>query len=270
LRFGYVTVAISIALIFGTAYLFTLVPKGFLPTEDQGRFNISTEGIQGIGFDDMVKHQMAVAAIVEKDPDILSSSNNVGPGPGGGGLNNGRLSVDLKPRAERKRSVDQIMAELRPKLSQVPGVRVFMVNQPPINLGGQQGARSLYQFTLQDTDTAELYKFAPILEQKVRELPGIEDVSSDLQIKNPQIMVTMDRDKISALGLTVNQVETALYSAYGTRQVSQIYAANNQYQVVLQVAPEFQQNPAALHVIKTHQQIRNRGFAGAGVSDQGD
>ena len=99
-----------------------------------------------------------------------------------------------------------------------------MVNQPPINLGGQQGARSLYQFTLQDTDTAELYRWAPILEAKMRDLPGIEDVSSDLQIKNPQIQVDLDRDKISALGLNVNQVETALYNAYGTRQVSQIYA----------------------------------------------
>lgn len=249
LRFGYVTVAISIVLIIGTGYLFTLVPKGFLPTEDQGRFQIVTEGIQGIGFDDMVKHQTQVAAIVEKDPDILSSSNNVGGGPGGGGLNSGRLSVDLKPRAERKRSVDQIMTELRPKLAQVPGVRVYMVNQPPINLGGQQGARSLYQFTMQDTDTAELYKYAPILESKVREIPGIEDVSSDLQIKNPQIMVSMDRDKISALGLNINQVESALYNAYGTRQVSQIYAPNNQYQVIMQVAPEFQRDAAAMSML---------------------
>ncbi|HXI27484.1 MAG TPA: efflux RND transporter permease subunit, partial [Vicinamibacterales bacterium] len=252
LRFGMVTMAASLALIAGTGYLFTLVPKGFLPSEDQGRFNVSTEGIQGIGFDEMVRHQQQVADIVAKDPDILSSSNNVGGGPGGGGgggLNSGRLSVDLRPRAERKRSVDQIMAELRPKLAQIPGVRVYMVNQPPINLGGQQGARSLYQFTLQDTDTDELYHYAPILEQKVREIPGIEDVSSDLQIKNPQVMVSMDRDKISALGLTVNQVETALYNAYGTRQVSQIYAPNNQYQVILQVAPEFQKDPAAMSML---------------------
>src|SRR5262249_2317257 len=130
-------------------------------------------------------------------------------------------------------------------VAQVPGMRVYMVNQPPINLGGQQGARSLYQFTLQDTDTDELYRWAPILEGKIREVPGIEDVSSDLQIKNPQVQMEMDRDKISALGLTVNQVETALYNAYGTRQVSQIYAPNNQYQVILQVAPEFQRDPTA-------------------------
>src|SRR5262249_29666290 len=125
-------------------------------------------------------------------------------------------------------------------------MRVYMVNQPPINLGGQQGARSLYQFTLQDTDTAELYQWAPTLEAKIRDLPGIEDVSSDLQIKNPQVQVEMDRDKVSALGLTPNDVETALYNAYGTRQVSQIYAPNNQYQVILQVAPDFQKDPASL------------------------
>ena len=246
MRFHVVTMAVSIALIFGTVYLFGLVPKGFLPSEDQGRFNVSIEAIQGISFDEMVRHQQEVSEIVEKDPDIAGMSSNIGGGPGGGGLNQGRLSIDLKPRTERKRSVDQIMAELRPKLSQVPGVRVYMVNQPPINLGGQQGARSLYQFTLQDTDTAELYRWAPILEAKVRDLPGIEDVSSDLQIKNPQIQVDLDRDKISSLGLNINQVETALYNAYGTRQVSQIYAPNNQYQVILQVAPEYQKDPAAL------------------------
>ncbi len=246
MRFHVVTMAVSIALIFGTVYLFGLVPKGFLPSEDQGRFNVSIEAIQGISFDEMVRHQQEVSEIVAKDPDIAGMSSNIGGGPGGGGLNQGRLSIDLKPRTERKRSVDQIMAELRPKLSQVPGVRVYMVNQPPINLGGQQGARSLYQFTLQDTDTAELYRWAPILEAKVRDLPGIEDVSSDLQIKNPQIQVDLDRDKISSLGLNINQVETALYNAYGTRQVSQIYAPNNQYQVILQVAPEYQKDPAAL------------------------
>jgi hydrophobic/amphiphilic exporter-1 (mainly G- bacteria), HAE1 family len=249
LRFRAVTMAVSIALLVGTVYLFQLVPKGFLPSEDQGKFQVSTEAIQGIGFDEMVRHQQQVADIVAKDPNVSGFSSNVGGGPGGGGLNTGRLSVDLKPRSQRKLTVDEVMAQLRPKVAEVPGIRVYMVNQPPINLGGQQGARSLYQFTMQDTDTAELYHYAPIFEQKVREIPGIEDVSSDLQIKNPQIQVEMDRDKISALGLNVNQVESALYNSYGTRQVSQIYAPNNQYQVILQVAPEFQRDPAALSML---------------------
>ena len=246
LRFHAVPMAISVALLVGTGYLFTLVPKGFLPSEDQGRFNIATEAAQGIGFDEMVKHQLQVAEIVSRDPNVATYSNQVGQR---GALNAGQITVDLKPRAERQLSVDQIIAELRPKLAQVPGIRAFMVNQPPINLGGQYGARSLYQFTLQDTDTAELYRWAPVLEAKMRDLPGIEDVNTDLQVKNPQIRLDMDRDKISSLGLTVNQVETALYNAYGTRQVSQIYAPNNQYQVIMQVAPEFQNDPAALSML---------------------
>jgi hydrophobic/amphiphilic exporter-1 (mainly G- bacteria), HAE1 family len=249
LRFRAVTMGVSILLLVGTVYLFQLVPKGFLPSEDQGKFQISTEAIQGIGFDEMVRHQQQIADIVAQDPNVSGFSSNVGGGPGGGGLNTGRLSVDLKPRSQRSVTVDDVMAELRPKVAQVPGIRVYMVNQPPINLGGQQGARSLYQFTMQDTDTAELYHYAPILEQKVRDIPGIEDVSTDLQIKNPQIQVDMDRDKISALGLNVNQVESALYNSYGTRQVSQIYAPNNQYQVILQVAPQFQHDPAALSLL---------------------
>jgi HAE1 family hydrophobic/amphiphilic exporter-1 len=249
LRFHVATMAVSVTLLVGTVYLFGLVPKGFLPSEDQGRFNISTEAKQGISLEEMTRHQLEVAAIVAKDPDVAAYSNNVGGGPRGGELNTGQISVDLKPRSQRKRSVDQVIADLRPKLAQVPGVRVFLVNRPPINLGNQGPQRSLYQFTLQDTDTDELYEWAPVLESKLRESPGLEDVSSDMQVKNPQIRVDMDRDKISALGLTVNQVETALYNAYGTRQVSQIFAPNNQYQVIMQVAPQFQGDPSALSML---------------------
>jgi len=252
LRYRALTMAISLLFIAGSAYLFLIVPKGFLPSEDQDRFQISIEGIQGIGFEEMLRHQMEVADIVAKDPDIIGFSNNVGSGGGGGGggqLNQGRMGIDLKPKSERTRSVDQIIADLRPQVARVAGVRVFMVNQPPINLGGQQGARSVYQFTLQDTDTAELYRAAPLMEAKLREIPGVEDVSSDLRLNNPQIQVDIDRDRVSSLGLTVNQVETALYNAYGTRQISQIYAANNQYAVIMGVAPEFQSDPASLSML---------------------
>ncbi len=253
LRHRAVTMAFSLLLVVATAYLFMIVPKGFLPSEDQGRFNVSIEAIQGIGYEEMVRHQQEVAAIIAQDPDIAGSSSSVGDGGGGRGgassSNQGRISVDLKPRAQRTRSVDQIMAGLRPKLAQVPGVRVFMVNQPPINVGGMGGARSNYQFTLQDPDTAELYRAAPMLEEVMRQIPSIEDVNSDLRLNNPQVQISLNRDRIAALGLTVNQVETALFNAYGTRQVSQIYAPSNQYQVILQVAPEFQQDPAALSML---------------------
>ena len=250
LRFHVIPMAISIALLVGTWFLFQQVPKGFLPSEDQGRFSISTEALQGISLDEMTRHQLQVADIVAKDPNVAQYQIQVGGGGfGSGGLNTGRVMVELKPRAERQLSVDQLIANLRPKLAQVPGIRAYMTNQPPINLGGQQGARSLYQFTLQDTDTAELYRWAPIFEQKVREIAGIEDVSSDLQVKNPQVQIDLNREKIATLGLTVNQVETALYNAYGTRQVSQIFAPNNQYQVIMQVAPEFQRDPSALSML---------------------
>ena len=137
LRFRALTMAVSLALLVATVYLFLLVPKGFLPSEDQGRFNVTTEAVQGIGFDDMVRHQVQVADILAKDPNVGALTNNIGQGGGGGGINTGRMDVDLKPRAERTLSVDQIIAELRPKLAEVPGIRAYLVNRPPINLGGQ-------------------------------------------------------------------------------------------------------------------------------------
>ena len=251
LRYRAVTMAVSILLLVGTVYLFSVVPKGFLPSEDQGRFMVNTEAAQGINFDDMSRHQMQVAEMLTKDPNVASTNVMVGAiGSSSSALNTGRVWVELKPRDQRTLSVDQAIAALRPKVAQIPGIRAFMTNQPPINLGsGQGGQRALYQFTLQDTDTAELYKFAPMMEEKTRQLQGLEDVSSDLLLKNPQVTVDMDRNKVSTLGLTANQVENALYNAYGTRQVSQIYAPNNQYQVILQVAPQFQNDPAAMSLL---------------------
>jgi hydrophobic/amphiphilic exporter-1 (mainly G- bacteria), HAE1 family len=250
LKYRAATMALSLLFVAGAAYLFVIVPKGFLPTEDTGRLSVSIEAIQGIGFEEMVRHQLEVAAILEAEPDIAGFSSSIGGGfIGSSSSNQGRYGVDLKPRAERTKSVNEIMAALRPKLAEVPGVRVFLSNPPPINIGGTGGSRSSYQFTLQDTDTAELYGVAPRFEEAMREIPSIEDVNSDLRLNNPQIQIALDRNRIAALGLTVNQVETALFNAYGTRQVSQIYAASNQYQVILQVDPEFQQDPAALSML---------------------
>jgi HAE1 family hydrophobic/amphiphilic exporter-1 len=248
LRHRLVMMGLSAALLAGTVYLFVIIPKGFIPNEDSGQIQINTEAIQGIGYQEMVRHQLQVGAILSKDPNIDGFSNNVGFGPGGGSGNQGRIHVDLKPRSQRTLTADEVIEELRPKLQSVPGMRVYLTNPPPINIGGYS-SRSLYQFTLQDTDTAELYHYAPLMEAKMRDLPGLQDVNSDLQIKNPQVQVELDRDKISALGLTVNQVQTALYNAYGTRQVSQIYAPNNQYEVIMQVASQYQNDPNALSML---------------------
>ena len=251
LKYRFITAAVSLVLMVATVYLFIAVPKGFLPSEDQGRFNVNTEGAQGISFDEMVRHQLQVADVLLQDPNIASAGVNVGQmgNNATGGSNQGRMFVELKPKAQREMSVDEVIASLRPKLAEIPGIRTFMVNQPPINLGGGGQNRALYQFTMQDTDTAELYKWAPIFEAQIRQTPGFEDVNSDLQLNNPQVTVEMNRDKLSTLGLSATQVENALYNAYGTRQVSQIYAPNNQYQVILRVAPEFQRDPAAMSLL---------------------
>ncbi|HEX7794343.1 MAG TPA: efflux RND transporter permease subunit, partial [Vicinamibacterales bacterium] len=246
LRFRAVTMVVSLLLLAGTVYLFGRIPKGFLPTEDTGRLNVSTEAEQGVTFPGMLQLHEPIATILNKDPNIFEF--DVLLGLGGATLNQGRVLLFLEPRAQRPLSADQSAAVLRRQLGRIPGLRVFISNPPPISIGGLN-TRSQYQFTLQDTDTEELYRYAGILQDKVRQLPGFEDVSTDMQVRNPQVRLNLDRNKISALGLTMNQVETALSNAYGTRQVSTIYAPNNQYPVIMQVAPEFQRDPSALSTI---------------------
>jgi HAE1 family hydrophobic/amphiphilic exporter-1 len=151
----------------------------------------------------------------------------------------------LKPRSGRELSADEIIQELRLKVSQVPGIMMFMQNLPAIRIGGRL-TKSQYQFTLQSPDTDELYRSAMDMESKMRALPQLQDVTSDLQINNPQVNIDINRDKASALGITAQQIEDALYYAYGSRQVSTIYAPNNQYQVILELEPKYQTDLSAL------------------------
>ncbi|MHB1024114.1 MAG: efflux RND transporter permease subunit [Desulfobacteria bacterium] len=239
------TILISIVLFAATAYLFVSIPKGFLPNEDTGLIFTFTEAAQGISFDSMKKHQLAVAEIIGKDPNVESLMSSVGPsGPNVSG-NSGRIFIRLKPRADRALSVDEVIQEMRPKLAGIPGIRAFMQNLPPIRIGGQL-TKSQYQLTLQSPDTGELYRLALLLEEKMRGLPGLQDVTSDLQIANPQVNVTIDRDKARSMGVSAEQIESALFSAYGARQVSTIFAPNNTYKVILELLPTFQTDPAAL------------------------
>jgi hydrophobic/amphiphilic exporter-1 (mainly G- bacteria), HAE1 family len=242
-----VTLVISILLIGVTAYLFVIIPKGFIPSVDTGNITATTDFAQGIGFDAMVAHQKQVADIVKADPNVLMFTSNIGMG-GGGSSNQGRLSIDLKPLGERKLSADDVINELRRKVAVVPGVRVFLQNPPAIRIGGQM-TRSLYQYTLQGNDTTELFTYAPKLEAALHSIPGLVDVSSDLQLANPQVNVQLDRDRIGALGLTADQVEAALANAYSTIQVSTIYAPTNEYQVLMRVAPQYQDRPEALSLL---------------------
>jgi HAE1 family hydrophobic/amphiphilic exporter-1 len=239
------TMLFSAGTLAATVWLFTVVPTGFIPSVDIGQLNGQTEAIQGIGFQAMVAHQKAVADVIAQNPNVLAFTNNVRSG------NSGQLNIELKPRNQRNASADEIIEQLRPKLAAIPGIRVYLQNPPAIRIGGNN-SRSLYQYTLQDPDTQELYQAAPKLEQALRQIPELQDVSSDLQINNPQVRVSLDRDHIAALGLTVDQVENALGNAYGSRQVSTIYAPDNEYQVIMQVAPEFQQSADAMSALYLH------------------
>jgi len=242
------TMIVSGVILAATVVLFKIMPTGFLPSEDTGALFITTEAAQGISFDSMKQHQQALAAIVLKDDNVEGFMSSMGAGGSSVSGNQGRIFMKLKPRSQRKLHVDQVIQKFRPLLAQVPGIQAFPQNPPPIRIGGTL-TKSLYQLTLQSPDTAELYEFAPKLEAKLRELPMLQDVTSDLQIKNPQVNVEIDRDKASALGITAAQVESGLSMAYSAQQVSTIYAPNNQYQVIMQVLPEFQQDPAALSML---------------------
>jgi len=232
-----------------TVVLFRMVPKGFIPSEDRSIVYGPTEAAEGISFEAMKRLQQAVADIVRKDENVEAFMSNAGSRPGGiAGGNTGTLFMVLKPRSERTLSADEVIQQLRPKLAQVPGIRVFLQNPPAISVGGRI-SKSQYQYTLQGSDVEELYRIAPQLAAKIQTLPGFLDVTTDLQLRNPQVNIEINRDKASSLGISAEQVEDALYSAYGSRQISTIYADTNQYQVIMELKPEYQLDPAALPLL---------------------
>jgi len=231
-----------------TAWLFTVVPSGLLPNDDIGGIFAFTEAAQGISFEEMKRHQQQLAEIVAQDPNVESFMSFAGAGGNRGGGNSGFMFLRLKPRKERKLNADQVIQQLRPKVMQVPGIVMFLQNPPPIRLEAQV-SKAQYQYTIQSPDTTELYARAEQLEAKLKQQPLLLDVTSDLQLKNPQIQVDIDRDKAAALGLTAQQIEDALYYAYGSRQISTIYAPNNQYKVVLELLPEYQKDAQALTLL---------------------
>ena len=242
-----VAMLFSLGILAGTAVLFVIVPKGFIPSEDTGRINATTEAAQGISFDDMVRHQQAVADIVAHDTNVAGFMSSVGSaGPAASG-NQGRLFMGMKPRGQRVSS-DQFIAELRRKLSRVPGMVVYIQNPPAIQIGGRV-SKGLYQFTLQGSDLTTLYPAAQVLLDSVRTSPLVQDVSSDLQLGNPQASIGIDRERAASLGVSPQQIESALYYAYGARQVSTIYTPNNEYWVILELLPRYQRDLSALSLL---------------------
>ncbi len=247
LRHRVTIMVVTVAMMAATVWLFLVIPKGFLPDQDTGQLIAFTEGQEGIGFDSLVAHQKQVAAIVAADPAVEAFMSSCGARGSATGANQGIVFGRLKPRDQRD-SINAVMARLRGKVASVPGMRAFFQNPPPIRLGGRL-TKSQYQLTLQSTDTNELYEYAPKLEAEMRKLREVRDVTTDLLLKNPRVNLAIDRDKASALGLTAEQIDDALYSAYGFRQVSTIYAANASYQVILGVSTKDQTAPSAIPLL---------------------
>jgi HAE1 family hydrophobic/amphiphilic exporter-1 len=242
------TMLFSGVILIVTLFLFYAIPKGFLPSEDNDEVIMFTQAAQGISFDSMVKHQLALVNMMKPNPNIRRFFAGVGSGGPNGGTNSGMLFIHLEPRSERKLSSDQLIDKWRPMVNSIPGLSVYLQNPPPIRIGAKF-TRSMYQMTLQSPDTEQLYKYAPILENRMRGLKDLRGVNSDLQVRNPQVTIRIDRDKAHTLGVSAQAIEDALYDAYGSRQISTIYAPNDEYWVILEVLPQYQVDPATLSLL---------------------
>jgi hydrophobic/amphiphilic exporter-1 (mainly G- bacteria), HAE1 family len=245
LRFKPVTVGVAVLLLVGTVWLFEKMPTGFIPSQDSGFFFAFTMAGQDVSYESMARHEVAVSEIARHDPNV----SDVGVFLMGG--NQGGFFALMKPRAQRALSVDDTIAELRGKFFMVPGILAFPQNPPPITVSGQFTA-SAYQMTLQSTDLTQLYTWTPKLVQAMTALPGFVDVNSDLQIASPQATLNIDRDRALSLGVSPQQIQDALQSSFGDRQVSLIYRPANEYQVILELDPRYQRSPDALHKLYVH------------------
>ena len=250
LRHRPATMAAAAAVLVLTAILFLVVPKGFIPNQDTDQITVTTEAAQGSSYDELVRNQSEVADLIRRDPNVQALVSTIGGSAAAtlGGPNLGQIVVHLKPRDEREEPADEIIERLRPTLSRIPGMEVYLQNPPTIRIGGQV-SKSLYQFSMQSPNRDELYATARRLVKALADVPGIEDLTSDLEIASPQVDVQIDRDKAAALGVTASQIENAFYDAYGPRWVSTIYAPVNEYKVLLELAPRFQSDPDALSLL---------------------
>jgi len=230
-----------------TGVLFSKAPTGFLPSEDSGQLFCFVEGPQDISFQGMVDLQRQAADIIAKDPNVEAAMSFVGATGFSPSINVGRITITLKPFKNR-RPADEVVRTLRPKLQNVLGARVFIQNVPAIRIGGNL-TKSPYQYVVRSATIDELYQWAPLIEQKLRSLPGLIDVTSDLQITRPQVTVEIEREKSAALGVSAQSLEQALNNAYGERQVSTIYTATNQYWVILQLAERYQKDPSVMPML---------------------
>ncbi|MGD0100717.1 MAG: efflux RND transporter permease subunit [Acidobacteriota bacterium] len=250
LRHRFATLVFSLLVLAATAYLFIKIPKGFIPDQDTDQLAVTTEAAQGTSYYEMVGYQKQVADVIAQDPNVESLVSSVGGTAAStlGGPNFGQLVVHLKPRSQRRLLVNGVIDELRPKMESFPGMKVYLQNPPTIRIGGLV-TKSYYQYTLQSPDEPLLYESVRKLEGAIAQIPGTIDVTSNLAVDNPQVNLVIDRDKAAALQVSADQIENALYDAYGPRWVSTIYAAANEYKVLLELEPRYQQDPRALSLL---------------------
>ncbi|PHK93621.1 acriflavine resistance protein B [Pseudoroseomonas rhizosphaerae] len=247
LRFRPVVWLTFLASIGLSVWLAVTIPKGFFPVEDTGLLSVSTEGPQDASFDDMATRQARVAEIIRAHPSVELVNSIVGIGGNSQALNQGRMFVQLKPRAERA-PVGELIQELRRQTGGLPGMRVYFNPIQNLNFGARS-SRTLYQYTLQGLRSEELYDWSERMAAALRRLPELQDVSTDMQMAAPILSVNVDRDRAAALGVTVDQVRQALYSAYGARQISTIFGASDSYSVILEALPRDQRDESGLSKI---------------------
>jgi HAE1 family hydrophobic/amphiphilic exporter-1 len=231
-----------------TGILFQQIPKGFFPSEDIGQIRGSTVGPDDASFDAMVARQSALAEVIKRDPDVTSVISTVGGGFGASTVNSGSVFIMLRDKPERKDSVQQVMARLRNATRTVPGINVFFQPVQSINIG-TTASRAQYQFGMRSGNLATLREYAPIMEERMKRIPSIIDVNSDLQVRARSTVIDVDRDTASRLGLSVDQIRLMLYSAFGSRQVSTIYSPDDTYQVILEADPKYADTSEVLRKI---------------------
>jgi HAE1 family hydrophobic/amphiphilic exporter-1 len=230
--------------IVATVVLFRALPEDFLPSDDIGQLTANTEGANGISFAEMMRHQMQAAQILWSDPNVSGAMTAVGSGGARSGVNQGTFRIALRPRAQRL-SIDGVMAELRRKFAQIPGINIYLQNRPILTIGGLI-SKAQYQYTLTDTDARELYAASTRFQDALAKVPGLLDVSSDLDLTTPSLHVDVDRDRASALGVSMQEIETALGASFGGQQISLINTNSDQIHVILELLPQYQEDAEAL------------------------
>jgi hydrophobic/amphiphilic exporter-1 (mainly G- bacteria), HAE1 family len=269
----FIVLLVTFGTLGATIWLYTIIPKGFFPTEDTGFISASTEAASDVSFGQMAVLQRQVAEIIRKDDAVDYVNSTIGAGGPNPTLNAGRMFIALKPKKERGESSTDIIQRLRRAANTVPGMAVYFQNVQNINITGRI-SKSEFQYTLQSSDTPLLYEVAPQMREKIAKIEGLRDVTTDLYIKNPQMTIEVDREKAAVYGITIDQIRQELFNAFGARQVATIYTATNDYQVILESQPQFQADPSQLQniFVKTNGSGAGSGGAagpGSGVNGNG-